>query len=121
MRNRLYNCLNPYQGNFKRVLAVCSAGLLRSPTVAWVLSQDPYNYNTRACGVHSYALIPLDQVLLTWAQEIVCLQQEHASIVVHQLEEHRLERPVITLNIPDDYQYRSPELITLIKQKYSGG
>ena len=46
-RNRLSNVNNRFQGNFKRVLYVCSAGLLRSPTLAEILSQAPYNFNTR--------------------------------------------------------------------------
>jgi len=62
LRNRIHNSSNPYQGKFKRVLCVCSAGLLRSPTTAFVLSQEPYNYNTRAAGiVDDYALVPVDE------------------------------------------------------------
>jgi predicted protein tyrosine phosphatase len=86
MKNRLYNCKNPYQGNYKKVLTVCSAGLLRSPTIAWVLSQDPWNYNTRSCGVHDYALIMLDDVLLTWADEIVVVDDEKAYMVKEHLD-----------------------------------
>jgi len=33
----------------------------------FVLSQEPYNYNTRAAGiVDDYALVPVDEVLLNW-------------------------------------------------------
>lgn len=68
--NRIFNSGNPNQGDYKRMLCVCSAGLLRSPTTAYVLSQAPYNYNTRAAGlVADFALIPVDEVLLRWAEE----------------------------------------------------
>ena len=50
LMNRLGNSKNPYQGDFKKVLCVCSAGLLRSPTAAWVLSNAPFNFNTREIG-----------------------------------------------------------------------
>ena len=118
MMNRLHNCKNPYQGTYKKVLSVCSAGLLRSPTIAWVLSQDPYNYNTRACGVHDYALVPLDQVLLTWADEIVCVQSDHEVVVNKLLADCGLNTPVINLMIPDNYEYRNPELIEMIRRVY---
>src|SRR5580658_1563149 len=73
--NRLHNVRNPMQGDAKRVLCLCSAGLLRSPTVAWVLSNAPYDYNTRAAGVdHEYALVGIDQFLICWADEIVCVE-----------------------------------------------
>ncbi len=39
-RNRWGNIDNPYQGSAKKVLCVCSAGMLRSPTAANVLYVD---------------------------------------------------------------------------------
>ena len=58
-RNRLHNATNPYQGSYKKVLCVCSAGMLRAPTAAVVLSRPPYDFNTRAVGTDlGTALIP---------------------------------------------------------------
>jgi len=110
--NALHNCSNPYQGQYKKVLCVCSAGLLRSPTTAIVL-QRTYNYNTRACGVHDYALIQFDDVLGTWADEIVCVEQSIANNIPDQFKDK-----VITLNIPDMYEYMNPELQEIIKEQY---
>lgn len=110
--NALHNCSNPYQGQYKKVLCVCSAGLLRSPTTAIVL-QRTYNYNTRACGVHDYALIQFDDVLGTWADEIVCVEQSIANNIPDQFKDK-----VITLNIPDRYEYMNPELQEIIKEQY---
>ena len=59
----------------KRVLCLCSAGLLRSARLAQILQQE-YNYNTRNAGVADYALIPVNTALLKWADEIVCVEQE---------------------------------------------
>ena len=42
-----------------------------------VLSSDPFNYNTRSCGTHDFALIQLTADLLSWADEIVCADTEH--------------------------------------------
>ena len=72
---------NPYQGAYKRVLCVCSAGILRSATAALVLSKEPFNYNTRSAGVEHYALIPITEVLLAWADEVICMTKEHYSIL----------------------------------------
>ena len=47
---------NEYQGDYKRVLTVCSANMLRSPTIAHVLSAEPYNFNTRSAGTAGFAL-----------------------------------------------------------------
>ena len=114
LMNRLGNAHNPFQGNYKKVLCVCSAGLLRSPTAALVLSQEPYNFNTRAAGLEpDFALVSVDDVLLEWADEIVCMTQEQA----HALAT-RTEKLIVCLDIPDSYAYRDSQLMKLIKEKY---
>ncbi len=120
LMNRLGNCHNYNQGDYKKVLCVCSAGLLRSPTTAVVLSQDPYNYNTRAAGlVESFALIPVDRVLLEWADEIVCMTQDQKEELEEKLKAlGHISTNVICLDIDDSYRYRDPELIKLIKKQY---
>lgn len=116
-RNRFANSKNEYQGTTKRVLCVCSAGLLRSPTAAVVLSQEPFNFNTRAVGVsQEYALIKLEEVHTHWADEIVCMQADQVEDVKRLLGER--QRDIICLNIEDSYGYRDPELMWLIKEKY---
>jgi len=116
LMNRLGNCRNSYQGSFKRVLCVCSAGLLRSHSTALVLSQAPYNFNTRAAGlVPEFALVPVDKVLMQWADEVVCMTSDQKS----KLE--GMARPgldVICLNIEDSFAYRDPELLELIRNSY---
>lgn len=115
VNNRKYNSKNPFQGKAKRVLCVCSAGLLRSPTAAWVLSNEPYNYNTRAAGCEeSFALIPVDEVLLEWADEIVCMTTQHQQILRDQWGVTDAK----CLNVPDNFEYRDPTLVRLIKEAY---
>ena len=112
--NRLANTQNKYQGKYKKVLCVCSAGLLRSPTAALVLSQEPFNFNTRAAGLNSeYALIQVDDVLIEWADEIVCMGLDQKMAL-----ENVTEKPIINLDLPDDFEYRNPKLMDLIKQAY---
>lgn len=120
--NRLANTSNRFQGETKKVLCVCSAGLLRSPTMAVVLSQEPYNYNTRAVGLDKeYALIPVDEALLTWADEIVCAESYMAQDIEEMLVTLGLQhKDIISLDIPDQYEYRNPKLMEMIKEKYNG-
>jgi len=122
--NRLANCHNPYQDfkTHKRVVCVCSAGLLRSPTAAWVLSQEPWNYNTRAVGsVPEFALVPFDAVMLEWADEVVCMTKEQKDYTMAQLAMHKhiLGKRVLCLDIPDNFGYRDPELVQLIRDRYT--
>lgn len=123
MNNRLHNLTNPHQGKEKRVLALCSAGLLRSPTVAWVLSNDPWNYNTRAAGVNlEYALIPVDVGLITWADEIICVEKAVENQLKWFAEDNKINLTsahIVTLAIPDHYKRRSSKLVEIIKAQYT--
>lgn len=115
--NRIYNTKNPYQGERKRVLCICSAGLLRSPTAAVILSQEPFNYNTRAAGIEeSYALIPVDNVLIHWAEEIVCMTKDHEAMLKAKFP--NIQVPIYVLNVPDNFGYMNPKLQTLIREAY---
>ena len=111
---RSMNSKNQYQGDWPRVLCVCSAGLLRSPTLAWVLSNEPYNCNTRAAGSHhEYALVPVDQVLLNWARAVVFVNEENHE----RTRSLKLTMPgeVYVLNVPDRFAFRDPQLVKSIR------
>lgn len=109
---------NQYQGDYKRVLTVCSAGILRSATAAHILCQKPFNFNTRNVGTAPYALIPLTEDLIQWADEIVCMEAEHETKVRDMMIETMYSKPIITLDIEDIYEYRNPALVKLIKSRY---
>ncbi len=110
---------NSYQGDYKRVLCVCSAGILRSATAAHILCQHPYHFNTRNVGTASYALIPLTEDVIQWADEIVCMEAEHEVKVRDMMIEAMYNKPIVTLDIEDIYEYRDPKLIKLIQTKYN--
>lgn len=120
--NRLYNSKNPAQGGDKRVLCLCSAGLLRSPTLAWVLSNAPYDYNTRAAGVNQeYALVAVDEFLICWADEIVCVEPDIRDQLVEYCAKEEIDlsaTPVVVLDIPDLYRRRAPKLVEIIQAQY---
>ena len=110
---------NSYQGDYKRVLTVCSANMLRSPTMAHVLSAEPYNFNTRSAGTSDFALIPVTNDLLMWADEIVCADSEHTTVINKMLQKLDIDKSLINLRIPDVYEYRNEGLIDLIKLRYN--
>ena len=110
--NALHNCKNPFQGETTKVLCLCSAGLLRSPTLAGELYRR--GFNSRAAGVHDYALIPVDQVLLSWADAIIFVNKDLKYAIEDQLPANT---NVIELEIPDQYEFRHPELVKIINNE----
>lgn len=113
---------NHYQGRSLRVLFVCSAGLLRSPTgAAWGIKTQ--GWNTRSCGSEDIALIPLTPELIMWAKRIVFVNPENFDSAVKRFAKTYVEVYVdyhgreafnlsdlikskaVVLDIPDDYDY----------------
>jgi len=81
-----------------------------------VLSQEPYSFNTRAAGiVTEYALIPVDDVLVAWADEIVVMEAAHKKMLVDRFHP---SCPVVCLNISDNFSYRDERLMALVRENY---
>jgi predicted protein tyrosine phosphatase len=119
--NQLANVHNRYQGAYKKVLFICSAGLLRSATAAHVFSAEPYNFNTRTAGVAlEYALNPVNEALLEWADNIFLMDDEHYHILRDIFGEEIFDiygEKMVVLNVPDMYAYRDEQLVNILKEK----
>lgn len=106
---------NPYQGTDKRVLFVCSAGILRSATAARIYAKK---YNTRCAGSEGYALIPVTHELLLWANEVVFVNPENYIRTCGRFDLDTFKCKVVTLNIPDKYEHMHPELVKAFEEQY---
>lgn len=110
--NAFYNCKNYFQGTEKKVLTICSAGLLRAPTIAWFLGN--YNYNTRSCGIHDYALIQIEDILLEWADIIICAHKD----IANQLDLLEFaDKQLLVFDILDEFSYKEETLLDIIKKE----
>jgi predicted protein tyrosine phosphatase len=103
------------QGDFKRVLFVCSGGMLRSATAAqWAAAT--LDWNTRNCGTMDCALPPPHANVLEWAEVIYCMEQRHLDALAEQFPWAR--EKMLVLDIPDVFEYRNPHLIELLQQYF---
>lgn len=124
-RNQLGVIFNAYQGKHKKVLTVCSAGCLRSPTASHILSSPPWNFNTRCAGTsEEYAIVPVTEALIAWADVILVMdsfQQQHINEMQHGLVEEITDyqyKQVINLEIEDEFDYRNPVLVEIMTAKF---
>ena len=114
--NQMANAKNVWQNDAKRVLCVCSAGLLRSPTLAEYLNKE-YGYNTRACGTsQEFALIPISEALVHWADEVVFVNKENWEDV-KDTPIFKVKKVKI-LDLPDEFERNDPQLIEAIRAQY---
>lgn len=114
---------NEYQGQARRVVFCCTAGLLRSPTAAH-LAATHYGMNTRSVGVHEQALQRLSVNLIEWAYQIVFVNRDGFSLALRTFansdSEWQLRRKAIVWDVRDEHDYMAPaltqELMPLLEQ-----
>lgn len=119
-RNQLANVSNPYQGVKHKQLFVCSAGLLRSPTAANKIHKE-FGHNTRACGSSKdFALIPISEALIQWADEIVFVNQDNLDDLDKEEKDliSCLDKTISVLSIPDEHDWGNPELEEIILKQF---
>ncbi len=101
----------------QKILFVCTANTHRSPTAQDLFSKDK-RFEVRSCGIHPLSPTPISKELVEWADIIF--------VFCERLEGHRtfiedkfpnLKKPIIDLNIPDNYWREDPELIAILKKK----
>ncbi len=106
------------QGDYPRILFVCSGGMLRSATASHVFASEPFNWNTRAAGTMFGAIVPVTETLLEWADKIFVMEPHHAVSIKDTFKGFGSEK-VSVLNVPDRFFYRDPELVKLLINKVS--
>lgn len=107
---------NPYQGTSKKVLFVCSAGILRSATAARIYAKK---YNTRCCGsMRGVALIELTERMMDWADQIVFVKQENFNQAAQYYDMEAYRDKCRILAIPDEYPHMDPQLINHFEEQY---
>lgn len=123
-RNQLGNAKNVHQGSTKKVLCVCSAGLLRSPTLANEIHKH-FGYNTRAVGAcKSFALVPLSEALLAWADQIVFVDFDCYREATADPDDERAismefsTADILILDLPDQFDWNNTDLCHECLQQY---
>jgi predicted protein tyrosine phosphatase len=98
------------------ILFICAKNRLRSPTAEQVFADWP-GVNTASAGVNLDADNPVSPELLEWAELIVVMESVHRRKLATKFRRHLANKRVVSLGIPDDYQFMQPELVELLKGK----
>ena len=120
-KNQLANIGNRFQGPTKKVLCACSAGLLRSPSLANILHKE-FGFNTRAVGCDKeFALIPISQALIWWADEIIFVNRENFDSLNQEEKDEIADVgvKVTILNIEDDFDWNDTVLNRTLLEAYN--
>lgn len=99
-----------------KVLFVCDANRLRSPTAEAIFTGRP-DFDVKSAGLAKQATVPLTIELLEWADLIFVMEKRHRNIIQSRFKEIYQRKRIICLYIPDDFEFMDPELIVLLEQR----
>jgi len=100
----------------KHILFICSQNKLRSPTAETIFS-DKEGFDVLSAGLNNDAEIPLTSELVEWADTIFVMEKAQRNKLLKKHRKSLNKQNVICLDIPDDYEYMDPELISILGQK----
>lgn len=99
-----------------KVLFVCTANKLRSPTAEDVFRDYP-GIEALSAGTDSEAPRPLTKELVASADLIFAMETHHRERIRKKYKQRPADNRIITLGIPDEYERGDPTLIELLRAK----
>lgn len=102
----------------QKLLFVCSQNKLRSLTAEKYFEDFPL-YQVRSVGTQPEARIVVTEGHLGWADIVFCMEKSHLNRLRRKFPEALRGKRVITLNIPDKYEFMDPDLLDEFRAKLS--
>jgi predicted protein tyrosine phosphatase len=100
----------------KKLLFICSRNRLRSPTAEAVFSVYE-GLEVESAGLAPDAETPLSSETIQWADIIFVMERSYRSKLSKRFQPWLKGKRVICLDIPDQYEYMSPDLVALLEEK----
>lgn len=96
----------------QKILFICNQNENRSKT-AEELFKD--KFDTRSAGL--YNAKPVTGKELSWADVIVVMEDHQRTEISKRFPEVYMKKKILSLDIPDIYNYNSPELVKLLNSR----
>lgn len=96
------------------LLFVCSQNRRRSLT-AETMFDGVNGQHVRSAGTEKNARIKVTAGLIGWADVIYCFEKKHLRRMQDRYAQELCGKRVITMNIPDEYEYMDEELQEILQ------
>jgi len=100
----------------QKLLFVCSRNKRRSLTAEKLFEGFP-PYQVRSVGTQPDARIVITEGHIGWADLVFVMEKSHLNRMRQKYPEALDGKRVITLHIPDDYEFMQPELLDELRGK----
>ena len=96
------------------LLFVCSQNKRRSLT-AEKLFDGAGGHRARSAGTEKNARVRVTAGMVGWADVIFCFEKKHLRRLQERYGEELAGKTVITMNVPDEYEYMDEELQEILR------
>jgi len=86
----------------------------RSPT-AELLFKNHAIHSAKSAGTSDKSRIKVNQKMIAWADFVFVMERKHRKILEQNFQESIIHKPIIVLDIEDNYQFNAPELIDILR------
>ena len=99
-----------------KLLFICSRNRRRSLTAEKMFAGLP-RYQARSAGTQPESRIVVTEGHIGWADVIFVMEKSHLNRMRLRFSEALQDKRVVTLYIPDDYEFMQPELLDELRCK----
>ena len=103
----------------KKVLFLCNKNKLRSPTAEAIFSNVD-DWEVYSAGISNDAEVHVSVEDIEWADFIFVMEKSHKKKLSSKFGRVIKDQKVISLDIPDDYEYMDEKLIEILQSKVPG-
>lgn len=100
----------------KKLLFLCSKNKLRSPTAEAIFS-NINDWEVYSAGISNDAEVHVSVEDIEWADFIFVMEKAHKKKLSSKFGSVIKNKKVISLDIPDDYEYMDEKLIEILQSK----
>lgn len=95
-----------------KLLFICSQNQNRSKTAEELFKG---RFETKSAGLYNDK--PLAEKQLSWADVVVVMEDAHRAEIARRFPKQYMQKRIVSLGIPDLYDYNEPQLIELLNSK----
>ena len=95
-----------------KVLFICNQNENRSKTAEELFKGK---FKTKSAGLFNEK--PVTSKEINWADVIVVMEDFQRNEIAKRFPEYYIKKRILSLNLPDMYYYKQPELLSILKSK----
>jgi predicted protein tyrosine phosphatase len=99
-----------------KLLFICSANALRSPTAEAIFSRYK-DIEASSAGTNHDAETPISSDLIEWADLVFAMETTHSKTLKKRFGALLSKKRVVVLGIPDRFEFMDHDLIRILKAK----